>query len=68
MDTYRWQKSSFSGEAANCVDVAIAPDGGIALRESDSPSAILTTTPASLGALLAAVRHRKFTRRITKSI
>ncbi|WP_406114978.1 DUF397 domain-containing protein [Streptomyces sp. NBC_01014] len=57
MPVYTWQKSSYSTEGANCVNVAIAPDGGIALRESDSPSAILTTTPASLGALLATVKR-----------
>ncbi|WP_250302181.1 DUF397 domain-containing protein [Streptomyces sp. A 4/2] len=57
MPVYTWQKSSHSTEGANCVNVAIAPDGGIALRESDSPSAILTTTPASLGALLATVKR-----------
>lgn len=47
MDTeLRWQKSSFSGgaEGNECVEVAATP-GMIHLRESDTPTTHLTTTP-----------------------
>ncbi|WP_327258706.1 DUF397 domain-containing protein [Streptomyces sp. NBC_01240] len=51
-----WQKSSFSGEAANCVNVAAAPDGTLRLQESDEPDVVLTATRAGMSALLAAVK------------
>ncbi|WP_159400494.1 DUF397 domain-containing protein, partial [Streptomyces sp. XY431] len=35
MTTYNWQKSSFSGDTANCLYLAAAPDGAVKLRESD---------------------------------
>lgn len=60
MDTYDWQKSTYSGDASNCVYIAAIPDGTIRLRESDAPDATLTTTPAPLHALirtLKATRH-----------
>ena len=53
MPRLEWQKSSFSGgPETNCVYVATAPTGTIHLRESDRPRTVLTTTPASLSALL----------------
>jgi hypothetical protein len=52
-----WQKSSFSGEASNCVNVASAPTGTVLLRESDAPETVLTTTPAALRALLGAIKR-----------
>ncbi|MGY0060557.1 DUF397 domain-containing protein [Streptomyces sp. LZ34] len=51
MSTYLWRKSSFSGDASNCVNVA-ADNGVIALRESDEPDVVLTTTPAALRAFI----------------
>ncbi|MFJ2294350.1 DUF397 domain-containing protein [Streptomyces sp. NPDC087894] len=51
-----WQKSSFSGEAANCVNVAAAPDGTFRLRESDEPDVILAATRVGLSALLASIK------------
>lgn len=52
MSTYQWRKSSYSADASNCVNVAAAADGNIAIRESDEPAAILTTTPAALRAFI----------------
>ncbi|MER7581992.1 DUF397 domain-containing protein [Kitasatospora sp. NPDC097691] len=46
-----WQKSSFSGNVENCVEVRSA-DGAVELRESDEGHIILRTTPAALAALL----------------
>jgi hypothetical protein len=52
-----WQKSSFSGIEAdnNCLEMATFPHGP-ALRESEEPGVVLSTTPARLRALLMAVR------------
>jgi hypothetical protein len=51
-----WQKSSFSGEAANCVNVAAMPDGTLRLRESDDPGRILAVGREGLSALLATIK------------
>lgn len=80
MSTYQWRKSSYSGDAGNCVNVAIAwrkssysadagncvnvaaHGNGIALRESDDPSVILTTTPAALRAFIRGAKDGAFDR------
>ncbi|MER5357131.1 DUF397 domain-containing protein [Streptomyces sp. NPDC002785] len=54
-----WQKSTFSGEAANCVNVAAAPDGTLRLRESDDPDVILVATRAGLSALVASIKENE---------
>lgn len=54
-----WQKASYSHEGANCLNVGAAGDGTLRLRESDDPDTVLVVAPASLRALLAAIRaHR----------
>ncbi|MCP3820769.1 DUF397 domain-containing protein [Streptomyces sp. A3M-1-3] len=52
-----WQKSSFSGtgDDNNCVELG-ASKVGIHLRESETPPAALTTTPARVRALIAAIK------------
>lgn len=55
MATLDWQKSSYSSEGNNCVELAATSDGTIHLRESDEPEATLTTTPTSLHTLLRAL-------------
>ncbi|WP_329219846.1 DUF397 domain-containing protein [Streptomyces sp. NBC_01485] len=52
-----WQKSSFSGfgDGNNCLELASAPTT-LHLRESDTPTTILTTTPTTLAHLLAGIR------------
>ncbi|MGA6159787.1 DUF397 domain-containing protein [Stenotrophomonas sp. NPDC087984] len=55
MSDAKWRKSSFSTDAANCVELAAAPSG-IRIRESDKPEAVIRTTPAALGALIRAVK------------
>lgn len=57
MHTYIWQKSSYSTEGANCVNVAAAPDGSLRLRESDAPDQILTVHRSGLAALLASMKE-----------
>ncbi|MBT2528120.1 DUF397 domain-containing protein [Streptomyces sp. ISL-99] len=55
--TTDWQKSSFSGtgDDNNCVEIA-ASGADVHLRESDEPSAVLTTVPAGLRSLIAAIK------------
>lgn len=55
MNELRWQKSTFSeAGGTNCIYVAAThePKATIHLRESDTPEAILTTTPGALAALI----------------
>ncbi|MEC4016415.1 DUF397 domain-containing protein [Streptomyces sp. H27-D2] len=52
MSDLTWQKTSYSEDQANCLYLAAAPDGTIRLRESDTPDAILTTSPNALRALM----------------
>ncbi|WP_409234706.1 DUF397 domain-containing protein [Streptomyces sp. PA5.6] len=52
MSTLDWQKSSFSGDQANCVYVAAHPTGRIHLQESDAPATTLTTSPTAFAALI----------------
>jgi hypothetical protein len=47
-----WQKSTFSEDQANCLNIAPAPDGTLRLRESDTPGVTLATTPERLVGLL----------------
>ncbi|MCX4666894.1 DUF397 domain-containing protein [Streptomyces sp. NBC_01381] len=56
MDTHNWQKSTYSGDASNCVYIAATPDGTLRLRESDTPDIILTTTPNPLHALIRTLK------------
>ncbi|WP_316526680.1 DUF397 domain-containing protein [Kitasatospora brasiliensis] len=57
-----WRKSSFSGfnEGGNCVELAATADGHRYLRESDDPSVVITTTTASLHALLLGAKAGDF--------
>lgn len=57
MSTTPWQKSSFSGDASNCVNVASGEDA-VLLRESDEPGVVLRTSPERFRALLASVKGR----------
>ncbi|MEU1665848.1 DUF397 domain-containing protein [Streptomyces sparsogenes] len=54
-----WQKSSFSHEEGECVELA-ATDGAIQLRESDDPDTVITTAPRPLGGLIRAIKAGEF--------
>ncbi|MFB7124906.1 DUF397 domain-containing protein [Kitasatospora sp. NPDC056273] len=60
MAFHNWQKSSFSGDAANCIYVAAVADGAVQIRESDDPGIVLSTSPGALGALLCGVKAGEF--------
>ncbi|MDX2933580.1 DUF397 domain-containing protein [Streptomyces ipomoeae] len=56
MSGLHWVKSSFSDEGGNnCVELA-STEEGIALRESESPTEVLTTCSGVLGTLLHGVK------------
>ncbi|MET9561264.1 MULTISPECIES: DUF397 domain-containing protein [Streptomyces] len=57
MTELRWQKSSFSSEASNCLELATAPDGTLLLRESDDPATTIAVPLTGLHSLLATVRQ-----------
>ncbi|MFG2914032.1 DUF397 domain-containing protein [Kitasatospora sp. NPDC048298] len=47
MSQLNWQKSSFSGDRADCVEIASDGDR-VYIRESDDPTTIVTTTRTKL--------------------
>ncbi|MFF4156390.1 DUF397 domain-containing protein [Streptomyces sp. NPDC001678] len=62
MSQLAWRKSSFStGPEGACLEVVPAPGGLIRLRESDDPTRVITTTPATWSAFLASVKARPLT-------
>ncbi|MDX3226009.1 DUF397 domain-containing protein [Streptomyces sp. ME19-01-6] len=60
MSTYIWRKSSYSGNAGNCVYVANDHDGTVKMRESDGPNATLAASPATFGVFIRAVKAGAF--------
>ncbi|GAA1915289.1 hypothetical protein GCM10009716_25830 [Streptomyces sodiiphilus] len=56
MPVSRWQKSSFSSEAGNCLNIAAGAGGRVRLRESDDPEVILSASGAALAALLHGIK------------
>lgn len=50
-----WQKSSFSGDRDDCVELATTGTR-ILIRESDNPAAVIRTTPDRLRGLIATVK------------
>jgi hypothetical protein len=61
MSDVQWQKSSYSTEQANCVEVAAAA-GAVLVRESDAPEVVLAANPTALRSLLAATKAGAFSR------
>ncbi|MFB7127520.1 DUF397 domain-containing protein [Kitasatospora sp. NPDC056273] len=59
MSQLNWQKSSFSGDRADCVEIASAGDL-VYIRESDDPTHIVTTTPTKLAAWLHSAKTGEF--------
>lgn len=60
MTDIRWQKSSYSSEGNNCVELGSSSrSDGLLLRESTRPSLVLSTDRKRLEQLLTAVRAGK---------
>ncbi|MEV6425087.1 DUF397 domain-containing protein [Streptomyces sp. NPDC051662] len=54
-----WQKSSFSGEGPQCIEIA-ERDGAILMRESDDPNVVTATSPTKFAAFIAGVKAGEF--------
>lgn len=59
MTSSQWQKSSFSSNDEECVEVRTA-DGLIELRESDEGEVIVRTTPIKFAKFLQGVKDGEF--------
>lgn len=55
MSNLGWQKSSFSGGQANCIQLAMV-GAGVQIRESDDPDVRLCAGPRALASLIGAVK------------
>lgn len=55
--TLIWQKSTFSQEQGDCVELAVTAGGAVLIRESDEPGTVLSTTPSSLAHFLQNIKH-----------
>ncbi|NUP40431.1 MAG: DUF397 domain-containing protein [Streptomyces sp.] len=52
-----WQKSTYSNESGDCVELAVTAGGAVLIRESDEPGVVLSTTPSALGRFLQAIKR-----------
>lgn len=59
MSEITWQKSSFSTDGNECVELARSGEA-ILMREGDTPGLIVTTTPEKLRAFLLGVKAGEF--------
>lgn len=57
MSEFPWQKSSFSSDRDDCVELCRNSDR-IAIREGDTPSVVIGAGAAEVRALLSAVKTR----------
>ncbi|MFJ9841964.1 DUF397 domain-containing protein [Kitasatospora sp. NPDC101155] len=59
MDQLNWQRSSFSGEQTNCLEIASEGEF-VYIRESDNPTHIVTTTRTKLNAWILGAKDGEF--------
>jgi hypothetical protein len=56
-----WRKSSYSGNSANCVEVALETDGSVAVRDSkDRAGHVLSFLHGEWGGFLEGVKDGEF--------
>ena len=53
-----WQKSTYSQEGGECVELSATDRGAVLIRESDDPGVVLTTTPRALARFLQSIKQR----------
>ncbi|OKI09755.1 DUF397 domain-containing protein [Streptomyces sp. CB02923] len=56
MTVLDWQKSTYSSEGNNCLEIAADAEGAVFLRESDVPSVVVSTSPVVMEGLVRAAR------------
>ncbi|MEU7155525.1 DUF397 domain-containing protein [Streptomyces chrestomyceticus] len=56
MSSLVWQKSTYSSEGNNCLELAVGLEDAVLLRESDDPFVVVTVSPVVLGGLVRSVR------------
>ncbi|MER7579811.1 DUF397 domain-containing protein [Kitasatospora sp. NPDC097691] len=61
-----WQKSSYSGSNADCVEVRTV-DGAIELRESDEGEVIVRTSASKFAAFLQGAKAGEFDRLLPRA-
>ncbi|MGV9265490.1 DUF397 domain-containing protein [Kitasatospora sp. NPDC003701] len=54
-----WQKSSYSGESNECIEVRAA-EGAVELRESETGDVVISTTPRKWAAFLLGAKAGEF--------
>ncbi|MFE6050899.1 DUF397 domain-containing protein [Kitasatospora sp. NPDC056446] len=59
MSQLNWQKSSFSSDQANCVEIASTGEL-VHIRESDDPDTVVTTTRTKLHAWIRGAKAGEF--------
>ncbi|MFH8383592.1 DUF397 domain-containing protein [Kitasatospora sp. NPDC018058] len=59
MDQLNWQRSTFSGDQANCLEIASEGDL-VYIRESDNPTHVVTTTRTKLNAWILGAKDGEF--------
>lgn len=57
--TIEWQKSSFSTNGVECVETS-STDSAVLIREGDTPSTVIMTTPSRLRAMLLGIKAGHF--------
>lgn len=55
--TLIWQKSTYSNDTGECVELAVTTAGAVLIRESDQPGVVLATTPTALARFLQAIKR-----------
>ncbi|MEU1784382.1 DUF397 domain-containing protein [Streptomyces sparsogenes] len=62
MSGLTWRKSSFSSGlgSSECVEVAVSSHHRIHVRESDEPTAVITTVPARWAAFVRGIKRGDF--------